>query len=203
MSANKKSAKLLPHEKKLVTEGRLKDETHAGASSIWLHAESATCQEGQTNVYRPMGDAEILHLIAHNQLPDTQPYQAIIEGDVGRVYAEKYLKGLKWVDTRPTTVCEFTVPQTLVTCLFELQHKAEDGAISMGLGNKAGGGLPLFNESLKSGESSWRIVKVKRGNDSAGDKQSKGASEEKSSAAAVSSSKPTPASTGAKTKKKR
>jgi hypothetical protein len=32
----------------------------------------------------------------------------------------------------------------------------------MGLGNKAGKGLPMFNESMKSGQTTWRIVKVKR-----------------------------------------
>ena len=30
----------------------------------------------------------------------------------------------------------------------DIQHKVEDGAISMGLGNEAGKGLPLFNQVL-------------------------------------------------------
>ena len=40
--------------------------------------------------------------------------------------------------------------------------KPEDGAMSMGLGHKAGGGLGLFNASLRDGTSTWRIVLVKR-----------------------------------------
>jgi len=153
---------LLPHERKLVEEGLLIDETHEGSSSIWLHGKSTETKEKVTTVYRPMGDTEILFLVEHNQLPDTQPYQAIIEGDNGRTYSEKYLKGHKWVDTSPTTVVEFVTPVTLIKTLFEKQHKAEDGAISMGLGHKAGKGLPLFNASLLKGETTWRVVKVKR-----------------------------------------
>ena len=78
------------------------------------------------------------------------------------MYAEKYLRGHKAVDTSPTTVVEFVVPEALVDRLFAMQHKAEDGAISMGLGNKAGGGLPLFNAALTDGRGSWRVVCVKR-----------------------------------------
>ena len=162
-AALRKGAKvLLAHEKELLRAGLLRDVTHGGASSLWLEAASSTPAEGLTNVYRPMGDAEVLHLVAHGTLPATQPYQAIIEGDAGRGYAMKYLNGKKWVDTAPSTVVEFTVPRDLVERLFALQHKAEDGALSMGLGHKAGGGLPIFNESLSGGLSSWRIVAVKR-----------------------------------------
>ncbi|KAL6065520.1 Peptidylprolyl isomerase [Balamuthia mandrillaris] len=155
---------LLPHERDLLESGHLRNVTHRGASSIWLEAPSSPMppKPGHTLVYRPMGDAEVLHLVQHNRLPDTQPYQAIIEGPVGREYAEKYLAGRKWVDTSPSTVVEFDPPESLVKTLFERQHKAEDGAISMGLGDKAGGGLPLFNESMDKGETTWRIVKVKR-----------------------------------------
>ena len=60
-----------------------------------------------------MGDTELLFLLQYNQLPDTQPYQAIIEGERGRVYAEKYLNGKKWVDSCPTTVVEFVVKTTI------------------------------------------------------------------------------------------
>jgi len=115
-----------------------------------------------TNAYRPMGDIELLFLLAHNALPSTQPYQAIIEGKAGRAYAEKYLTGAKWVNTAPTTVVEFSTPVALVNTLFTRQHKAEDGAVSMGLGDKAGGGLGLFNASIAEGATTWRIVKVKR-----------------------------------------
>lgn len=109
-----------------------------------------------------MGDAEILFLLSENLLPSTQPYQAIIEGQVGLEYALKFLNGKKKVDTNPTTVVEFCIPSQLHDTLFHLQHKVEDGAISMGLGSKAGGGIDLFNQSLANGESSWRIVNVKR-----------------------------------------
>lgn len=66
------------------------------------------------------------------------------------------------MDTAPTTVVEFRVPVSLIQTLFQRQHKAEDGACSMGLGHKAGRGLPLFNDALAKGLSTWRIVMVKR-----------------------------------------
>ena len=53
-------------------------------------------------------------------------------------------------------------PKALIEALFKIQHKVEDGAISIGLGNKAGGGVTQFNESITSGATTWRIVKVKR-----------------------------------------
>jgi hypothetical protein len=109
-----------------------------------------------------MGDLETIFLLDHNELPATQPYQAIIEGTVGRKYAEKYLRGIKKVDTSPTTVVECCVPCELVDTLMQMQHKVEDGAIIMGLGNKAGGGLPLFNDVLAKSPTSFRIVLVKR-----------------------------------------
>eukprot|EP00041_Stephanoeca_diplocostata_P022967 m.556712 g.556712 ORF g.556712 m.556712 type:complete len:143 (+) comp22186_c0_seq6:451-879(+) len=113
-------------------------------------------------VYRPMADAEVCFLLKYGVLPATQPYQAIIEGPSGRAYAEKYLRGKKKVDTHPTTVVEFAIPVSLRDHLFALQHKPEDGAMSMGLGAKAGNGLAIFNEHLQDGTASWRIVLVKR-----------------------------------------
>jgi hypothetical protein len=158
-----KAGKLLqPHERAMVESGELRNVTHHGASAIWLEAASKAPGPGRTLVYRPMGDLEALHVVAHNQLPATQPYQAIIEGEAGRSYAEKYLAGKKWVDTAPTTVMEFDCPAQLIEALFAIQHKPEDGAMSMGLGHKAGGGLPLFNQSLADGSTTWRVVKVKR-----------------------------------------
>merc|ERR1712232_193202 len=137
------------------------DITHAGASSIWLSAESSTLvDESLTLVYRPMGDDECSYLLTNGILPDTQPYQTIVEGPGGRIYAEKYLRGHKSVDSSPTTVVEFLAPRTLIRQLFEMQSKNEDGAISHGLGNKGGRGLPLFNASLENGEISFRIVMV-------------------------------------------
>ena len=79
------------------------------------------------------------------------------------MYAEKYLRGHKWVDSSPTTVVEFNAPRSLVETLFGMQQKAEDGAMSHGLGDKGGKGLPLFNDSLQSGSTTFRAVLVKRG----------------------------------------
>ena len=44
-----------------------------------------------------------------------------------------------------------------------MQHKAEDGCISHGLGDKGGKGLPLFNAALQAQRTAFRIVLVKRG----------------------------------------
>ena len=164
--SSKISKLLLPHEKKLLLDGELKNITHKGSSSIWLDAPSTefSLVENITNVYRPMGDLELLFLLKHGILPDTQPYQSITEGVAGRIYAEKYLNGKKWVDSCPTTVVEFCIPKELFKTLFEIQHKCEDGCLSIGLGEKGGGGLKLFNASLAKKESSFRIVKVKRKN---------------------------------------
>lgn len=109
-----------------------------------------------------MGDKELAYLLEHGALPATQPYQAIIEGQNGRNYAEKFLRGHKKVDTAPTTVVEFVVPAVLVKTLMARQCKVEDGAISMGLGNKAGNGLSLFNEALQIPPALFRIVLIKR-----------------------------------------
>lgn len=162
MSELKVRRELKQHEKELVRSGLLKDATHEGASSIWLSAESTGDVEGMTRLYRPMGDSEIEFLVSHGVLPPTQPYQTVVEGDVGREYAEKYLTGRKSVDTSPTTVVEFVCPTDLSKRLFSMQSKIEDGAMSHGLGDKGGKGLPIFNESLESGKTTWRIVRVKR-----------------------------------------
>jgi hypothetical protein len=157
-----RKGKLRPHERYLVAKGLLVNTTHPKASSIWLDAPSGVPSSSHTMVYRPMGDAEILHLVQHNRLPETQPYQAIIEDAIGREYAEKYLNGKKRVDTNPTTVVEFMAPEVLIEELSKIQHKIEDGAMSIGLGNKAGGGVKRFNDNIASGAITWRIVKVKR-----------------------------------------
>eukprot|EP00746_Dinoflagellata_sp_MGD_P166139 gnl/MRDRNA2_/MRDRNA2_95843_c0_seq1.p1 gnl/MRDRNA2_/MRDRNA2_95843_c0~~gnl/MRDRNA2_/MRDRNA2_95843_c0_seq1.p1 ORF type:complete len:563 (+),score=116.60 gnl/MRDRNA2_/MRDRNA2_95843_c0_seq1:71-1759(+) len=160
-----KGLRLLPHELELVETGRMIDITHNGSSSIWLSAESThLTQSTLSAVYRPMGDIEFAHLLAHGVLPNTQPYQTIVEGDGGRRYAEKYLRGHKSVDSSPTTVVEFVVPRALKEKLFDMQSKIEDGAISHGLGNKGGKGLPFFNAELQSGQATWRVVLVKRFN---------------------------------------
>jgi len=116
-----------------------------------------------TTVYRPMGDLETEHLLTHDVLPSTQPYQTIVRGEAGRSYAESYLRGSKWVDSSPTTVVEFVCPAALVDELFAMQCKPEEGVLSHGLGDKGGKGLSRFNASLASGASRYRIVLVKRG----------------------------------------
>ena len=112
-----------------------------------------------------MGDSEVRYLVEHGELPETQPYQAIIEGEEGRLYANKYLVGAKRTNTNPTTVVEFSVPTELIETLKGRQMKIEDGALSMGLGHKAGKGISLFNQSMRQGYTTYRIVKVKRGKD--------------------------------------
>jgi hypothetical protein len=83
-------------------------------------------------------------------------------GEAGFSYAQKYLNGAKWVDSEPTTIVEFDCPQSLIRTLFERQQKPEDGAMSHGLGDKGGKGLPDFNATLSDGDISWRIMMVKR-----------------------------------------
>ena len=157
--------RLLPHERTLYESGQLLNVTHSGSSSIWLEAASTIASSDQTLVYRPMGDTEVRYLVEHGELPNTQPYQAIIEGENGRAYANKYLTGAKWTNTRPTTIVEFLTSTKLIETLKQKQMKIEDGALSMGLGDKAGKGLSLFNESMRKGETTYRIIKVKRNKD--------------------------------------
>ena len=160
--SKKIKVKLLSHEYKLLADNLIQNVTHTNSSSIWLKADSSIPFDTHTNVYRIMGDNELLYLLANNQLPCTQTYQAIVEGPNGRIYMEKYLHGQKYVDTNPTTVVEFTISKILKDKLFALQYKVEDGVMSMGLGNKAGNGLNLFNEDMANGKSSYRIVTIKR-----------------------------------------
>jgi hypothetical protein len=103
-------------------------------------------------VYRPMAHAELRSLLTLGVLPATQPYQAIMAGNVGRAYSEKYLRGAKRVDTSPTNVVEFVLPEALLAALFLRQCKAEDGCMSHGLGNKAGRTVAVFNSWLTFAE---------------------------------------------------
>mmetsp|Transcript_27672 Transcript_27672/g.77381 ORF Transcript_27672/g.77381 Transcript_27672/m.77381 type:complete len:178 (+) Transcript_27672:32-565(+) len=163
MRTGKNKKYLLAHEKRLLADGKLVYASHANASALWLRAPEDSgggCVDSVVKLYRPMGDREVLYLVEYGVLPSTQPYQAVMEGDRGKEYAEKYLNGRKKVDTHPTTVVEFCVPRGLVDELMRLQHKAEDGCVSMGLGNKAGNGLSRFNETLVQ-DGSWRIVTCK------------------------------------------
>ena len=85
---------LLPHERELYAAGELENITHRGSSAIWLERKCSAPEDPVlVNVYRPMGDIETLYLVEYKQLPDTQPYQAIMQGPAGRVYADKYLTG--------------------------------------------------------------------------------------------------------------
>ena len=116
-----RGVKLMAHERDLLERGLLRNIAHANATSVWLEADSTVPGDGQTTCYRPMGDAEVLFLVQNGQLPGTQPYQAIIEGENGRAYAEKYLNGQKRVDTLPSSVVEFVCPKSLIEQLFALQ----------------------------------------------------------------------------------
>jgi hypothetical protein len=57
---------------------------------------------------------------------------------------------------------EFNAPVALIDLLFATQSKIEDGCMSTGLGHKAGHTLKLFNDSLNEGQTTWKIVTVKR-----------------------------------------
>ena len=176
-------AGLLPHEKKLLETKDLVEVSHKGASAILLEAPILGFQEqaGQSDkedesesdstleaaeelvsVYRHMSDKEALYLLEHSVLPEGRPYQTIVVGEEGYTYCKKYFTGKKKVTPIVTTIVEFRCPKTLVDQLFAMQWKIEDGARSHGLGEKGGKGLPFFNESLRSGNTSWRIVFVKR-----------------------------------------
>lgn len=69
---------------------------------------------------------------------------------------------MKKVNTCQTIIVEFTIPEKLYVKLKSIQCKVEDGAISVGLGNKAGNGIIEFNECIKNKEIYYRVVKVKR-----------------------------------------
>jgi hypothetical protein len=157
--------RLLPHELALYNSGELQNITYYGSSSIWLEALSAPPPVGRRNVYRPMVDSEVLYLVEHGELPDGRRYQAIIEDENGRLYANKWLTGKKRGKTPRTTIVEFCAPIDLIETLKQKQLKIEDGALSIGLGYQAGRGLPLFNESIRKGDTTFRIVKIKRSKD--------------------------------------
>jgi len=79
----------------------------------------------------------------------------------GRAYSNKYLVGKKRVNTSPTTIVEFVISIGLIGALKGMQMRIEEGAMSMGLGDKVGRGLSFFNKELMSGNSTFRSVKVK------------------------------------------
>ena len=156
---------MLPHERALIANGTLEDVTHGKSTARWLTAKSTPSDPacGLTTVYRHMGDEECAFLRENGVLPDTQPYQTIVQGETGRTYCEGYLRGKRKPSGNiVTTVVEFLAPKVLVDELFAMFSKPEDGCLSHGLGSKGGKGLPLFNASLAAGETTWRIVLVKR-----------------------------------------
>jgi hypothetical protein len=60
--------KLLPHERDLLSKGLLANETHKGATSVWLSAKSSGSQPSIKLLYRPMGDKEVtLHGVINVQ----------------------------------------------------------------------------------------------------------------------------------------
>ena len=162
MSNQKIYKSLLQHERDLLDRKELCNITHTKSTSAWLLGELSNVADEFINVYGPMGDIEILYLLEYNQLPTTQPYQAIIEGVNGFNYSNKYLVGHKKVDTSPTTIVEFIMPKYFLEELKQIQSKIEDGAVSVGLGDKAGGGITRFNEFIGNSEITFKIVKVKR-----------------------------------------
>jgi len=155
---------LLMHERSLLDNGDLVNITHNKSTSGWLVGQLTPVSpcDLTTTVYRPMGDIELMYLLEHKTLPTTQPYQAIIEGATGFKYSGKYLNGAKKVDTSPTTIVEFVVPKDFLAHMLSIQSKVEDGAISVGLGGKAGNCIGMFNELMSNGVIQFRIVKVKR-----------------------------------------
>lgn len=72
---------LLNHEKNLLDKDELENITHIGSTSVWLQGSLSVPKVNYVNVYRPMGDIEVIYLFENNLLPLTQPYQAIIEGE--------------------------------------------------------------------------------------------------------------------------
>jgi hypothetical protein len=131
---NKFQIKLLkPHEKKLLKSNEIFNVTHKKSTSVILERLiTLELDEEFTTVYRPMGDKELFYLLENNILPDTQPYQTIVEGPIGREYCDKYLTGKKYVDSLPTTIVEFIVKKKLIEKLFKIQSKIEDGCLSIG-----------------------------------------------------------------------
>jgi hypothetical protein len=116
-------------------------------------SDDASASTPLVAVYRPMADTEFAFLLQHGTLPATQPYHAIMPALAGREYSEKYLNGKKRVDTGPSSVVEFLVPEPLLSALMRRQHKAEDGCMSHGLGSKAGRTVEVFNSWLRFGRS--------------------------------------------------
>lgn len=83
-----------------------------------------------------MGDTELKFLVEHNELPDTQPYQTLVEGSNGLDYCMKYFMGKKYVDIEVVTIIEFKCVKQLTESLFRTFHKAEEGCLSTVYGTR-------------------------------------------------------------------
>ena len=142
MQGTPPKAGLWPHEKALLESGILAEISHRGASSILLQArhfndedmcleseklevekveEEVEDQQEMVRIYRHMTDKECSFLREKGILPDTQPYQTIVEGDEGFQYCKKYFCGKKKVTPPVSTIVEFMCPRTLVDTLFAMQ----------------------------------------------------------------------------------
>ncbi len=175
MVKSKAPRELAAHEKILYEQGLLEERSHKNSTSRWFYAplgcssnvprvkqENVIGDEETVLVYRHMGDTELGHLVANDQLPATQPYQTIVRGEAGFNYCHKYFVGKKKVNVDVVSIVEFCCPKSLVDELFNKFHKAEDGCLSTGLGWTAGKTLPIFNAALEKKWISYRPVLVKR-----------------------------------------
>ena len=138
-------AGLWPHEKALLESGALTEISHKGASSVLLQApqlgeqapeaeleafenmaqedeaRKAVESEEMVSIYRHMTDKECSYLRERGRLPDSQPYQTIVEGTEGFEYCKKYFCGKKKVTPPVSTIVEFMCPRSLVDRLFAMQ----------------------------------------------------------------------------------
>jgi hypothetical protein len=138
----------------------------------------------RSKCYRTMADDELLHLIEHNEMPSTLPFQTIFHGLPGMDYCASRLMEKNNDDTNQnshscrknhTTVVEFDCDENFVDRLFIIQCKVvenqdskkkqeeQDVAIlTHSLGFRASRTLVLLNDALKRGDITWRIILVKR-----------------------------------------
>jgi hypothetical protein len=135
----------------------------------------------RTKCYRSMADAELLHLVAHNEMPSTLPFQTLFHGRPGLNYCACRLKENDQSNKNgasaygnATTVVEFDCDENFVDRLVSIQCKVlenEDTAkkqdhdtviLTHSMGFRASRTLWLLNDALKRGDITWRIIMVKR-----------------------------------------
>jgi hypothetical protein len=125
--------------------------------ATWGTQSSCTCSRTnscQTHVRKRVSVPFLISFL--------EPYQTIVRGEEGFNYCKKYFGGGKRVDSNVTCIVEFECEEKMVADLFSRFSKAEDGCMSTGLGHKAGKTLSIFNDCLKRGETTFRIVFVRR-----------------------------------------